>query len=97
MIFFSYCVKMGGNGRILKARLVDFNDDYIGIRTGITTNTRCCNVILITIHLFVTIQYYNPRDNGRRVGPIHFWLEWWKIRRIENGKEIKKGGRVEKI
>ena len=75
IFFFSYCVKMGGNGRILKARLVDFNGDYIGIRTGITTNTRCCNVILITIHLFVTTQYYNPRDNGRRVGPIHFWLE----------------------
>ena len=66
---------MGGNGKILKARLVDFNGDYIGIRTGITTNTRCCNVILITIHLFVTTQYYNPRGNGRRVGPIHFWLE----------------------
>ena len=32
--------------------LVDCNGDYIGIGIGITRNTRCCNVILITIHLF---------------------------------------------
>ena len=29
---------------------VDCNGDYIGI--DITRNTRCCNVMLITIHLF---------------------------------------------
>ena len=36
----------------LRVRLVDCNDDYIGIEICITMNTRCCNVILITIHLF---------------------------------------------
>ena len=34
------------------ARLVDYNDNYIEIRIGIIRNTRCCNVILNTIHLF---------------------------------------------
>ena len=34
------------------ARLVNYNCNYIGIGIGITRNTICCNVILITIHLF---------------------------------------------
>ena len=34
------------------ARLVDCNGDYIRIEIDITRNTRCFNVILITIHLF---------------------------------------------
>ena len=38
--------------KVLRVRLVDCNGDYIGIGIGITRNTRCCNVILITIHLF---------------------------------------------
>ena len=32
--------------------LIDYNSNYIGIRKGITMNTKCCNVILITILLF---------------------------------------------
>ena len=38
----------------LKTHLVDCNSNYIGIGigVGITKNTRRCNVILITIHLF---------------------------------------------
>ena len=36
----------------LKTRLVDCNSNYIGIGISITKNTRRCNVILITIHLF---------------------------------------------
>ena len=31
---------------------MDCNDNYIGIGICITKNIRCCNVILITIHLF---------------------------------------------
>ena len=37
---------------LIMVYLVDCNDNYIGIRIGIIKNTRCCNVILITIHLF---------------------------------------------
>ena len=36
----------------LRARLVDCNGNYIEIRIYITRNTKCCNVMLITIHLF---------------------------------------------
>ena len=36
----------------LKTCLVDYNGDYIGIWIVIRRNTRCCNVIPITIHLF---------------------------------------------
>ena len=34
------------------ACLVDCNGNYIGIRIDIIMNTKCCNVILITIYLF---------------------------------------------
>ena len=37
---------------LIMVYLVDCNDNYIGIRISIIKNTRCCNVILITIHLF---------------------------------------------
>jgi len=43
---------MRGNGIRFRAHLVDCNGNYIGIRIGITRNTRYCNVIIITIHLF---------------------------------------------
>ena len=36
----------------LKTCLVDCNGDYIGIWIVIRRNTRCCNVMPITIHLF---------------------------------------------
>ena len=36
----------------LKPCLVNCNSNYIGIRIDITKNTRCCNVMLITIYLF---------------------------------------------
>ena len=36
----------------LRACLVDYNDNYIGIGINIIRNTKCCNVMLITIHLF---------------------------------------------
>ena len=36
----------------LRIHLIDYNSNYIGIRKGITRNTRYCNVILITIILF---------------------------------------------
>ena len=32
--------------------MIDYNDDYIGIEISITMNTRCYNIIFITIHLF---------------------------------------------
>ena len=34
------------------AHLVDCNGNYIEIEIGITKNTWCCNVILVTIYLF---------------------------------------------
>ena len=34
------------------AHLVDYKDNRIGIRIDIIRNTKCCNVIFITIHLF---------------------------------------------
>ena len=39
---------------MIKTRLVDCNNNYIRIEIGIgiTKNTRSCNAILITIHLF---------------------------------------------
>ena len=39
-------------GRFLWVCLVDCNGNYIGMRICITRNTRCYNVMLITIHLF---------------------------------------------
>ena len=36
----------------LRTCLVDCNSNYIGIWIDITKNTKCCNVMLITIHLF---------------------------------------------
>ena len=36
----------------LRVHLVDYNDNYIGIGIDITTNERCCNVIIIPIQLF---------------------------------------------
>ena len=36
----------------LRAHLVNCNGNYIGIEIDITKNTRCYNVIFITIHLF---------------------------------------------
>ena len=36
----------------LGARLVDCNVNYIRIGIDIRRNTKCCNIILITIHLF---------------------------------------------
>ena len=53
----TYRIKEGGGReeqqrQKLRVRLVDCNGDYIGIRIGITRNTICCNIILITIHLF---------------------------------------------
>jgi len=36
----------------VRARLVNYNSNCIGIGIGITRSTRRCNVILITIHLF---------------------------------------------
>ena len=36
----------------LRAHLVDYNGNYIGIRISLTMNTRRCNVILITVYLF---------------------------------------------
>ena len=41
---------MNSNFRdILRAHLLDGNDNYIGIGINITKNKRCCSVILITI------------------------------------------------
>ena len=37
---------------VFMAHLVDCNSNYIGLRISNTRNTRCCNVIFITIHLF---------------------------------------------
>ena len=34
------------------ASLVDYNGNFIRIEICIIRNTRCCNVMLITIHLF---------------------------------------------
>ena len=36
----------------IRARLVDCNDDYIGIGIYIIRDARCCNVIIIRIQLF---------------------------------------------
>ena len=36
----------------LRACLLCYNGNYIGIRISLTMNTRRCNVILITIYLF---------------------------------------------
>ena len=36
----------------LRASLVDNNGNYIGIGINITRNTKCCNIMFITIHLF---------------------------------------------
>ena len=36
----------------LRAHLVNCNGNYIEIGINITKNTKCCNVMLITIHLF---------------------------------------------
>ena len=36
----------------LKACLVEYNGDYIGIGICITNNIRCCNVLLVIVHLF---------------------------------------------
>ena len=36
----------------LRASLVDCNGNYIGIGINIIRNTKCCNVMLITIHFF---------------------------------------------
>ena len=41
-----------GLWKSLRALLVDCNSNYIGLRICIIKNTRCCNEILITIHLF---------------------------------------------
>ena len=38
--------------KTLRTRLIDYNDDYIGIEISITINTRYYNIIFITIHLF---------------------------------------------
>ena len=38
--------------KTLRACLVDHIGDYIEIGICITKNTKCCNVILIIIHLF---------------------------------------------
>ena len=46
-----------------RARLVDCNSNYIGIGIDITRNTKCCNVILIIIHLFGDNI---PKDNGMK-------------------------------
>ena len=35
-----------------RGTIVDSNSNYIGIKIDITRNTKCYNVILITIHLF---------------------------------------------
>ena len=48
----------------LRAHLIGCNGDYIGIGIGITRNTRCCNIILITIHLFDDRKL---EDNGLKV------------------------------
>ena len=37
--------------RILRARLINCNGNYIRTIIDITRNTKCCNVMLITIHL----------------------------------------------
>ena len=50
--------------KTIRTRLVDCNDNYIGIKIGITRNIRCCNVILITINLF--------GDNTI----IELWKQW---------------------
>lgn len=47
--------------------LVDCNGNYIGIRIGLIRNIRCCNVILITIHLFGDNAIIEPEDNGMKV------------------------------
>ena len=48
------------------AHLVDCNDDYTGIGIWITKNTSCCNVILITNHLFGDNTKIEPEDNGMK-------------------------------
>ena len=45
---------------LLGTCLIDCNGNYIGIGIGIKRNTRCYNVIFITIHLFgdnIIIEY----------------------------------------
>ena len=49
------CIFDQGKGRyrkIIGTRLIDCNSNYIGIRIDIIRNAKCCNVMLITIHLF---------------------------------------------
>ena len=37
---------------LFRARLVDYNGNYIEIRICIIRNKKWCNIVLITIHLF---------------------------------------------
>ena len=49
------CIFDQGKGRyrkIIGTRLIDCNSNYIGLGIGIIRNTKCRNIILITIHLF---------------------------------------------
>ena len=45
---------------LLRAHLVDYNDNNIRIEICITKNTRYCNVILIIIHLFDENKIIEP-------------------------------------
>ena len=61
------CIFGKGKGRyrkILGVRLVNCNSNYIGIRIDITRNAKCCNVMLIIIHLFGNNTIIVTEDNG---------------------------------
>ena len=60
------CIFGQGKGRyrkILGVRLVNCNSNYIGIRIDITRNAKCCNVMLIIIHLFGNNTIIVTEDN----------------------------------
>ena len=60
------CIFGQGKGRYIKilgVRLVNCNSNYIGIRIDITRNAKCCNVMLIIIHLFGNNTIIVTEDN----------------------------------
>ena len=48
---------------ILRVRLVNCKCNYIRIGIGIIRNIRCCDLILITIHLFGNNTILKPKNN----------------------------------
>ena len=55
----SYLLKWG-----IRTCLVNYNGNFIGIKIDIIRNTKCCNVMFITIYLFGDSTI------------IEFWRQW---------------------